>query len=170
MITDVRRASRPEQFASDSRGQSVLEFLFLLPILVGVTVTLVRVNTAIQMSIVNQQYARAQALFLAFNSPTFPELSKRVAVRMREQNVGMMVVGVTNNLAPDADNEGAYIPEASIQAITRPGQRVPAGLDDPGDPRAQRANVRIRNTVAICTQSNSVVTNDVSPTYCGRPY
>jgi len=61
----IRILSRPPTWLPDlssERGQSVLEFVFMLPILLGLIVIMVRSNTVIQMSIVNQKYARAQAL------------------------------------------------------------------------------------------------------------
>ncbi|MEO5970142.1 MAG: hypothetical protein ABIQ95_09460, partial [Bdellovibrionia bacterium] len=54
---------------SNNEGQSVIEFIFMLPLLIGMSTLLVNINTAIQMGIVNQQYARFQTLFLTFNSP-----------------------------------------------------------------------------------------------------
>src|SRR5690606_10882360 len=56
----------------DESGQSVLELLFMLPILVGMAVLLIRINMAIQVSINNQKYARAQTLYLTFNNSVYP--------------------------------------------------------------------------------------------------
>ena len=63
LIMGVKRLNLKED------GQSIVEFLVSLPLLVGLAVVLIRVNSAIQMSIVNQQYARAQTLNLTYNSP-----------------------------------------------------------------------------------------------------
>ncbi len=54
-MTTAASLSHPES------GQSVLEFLLLIPLIVALTVLLVKMNAVIQVSIVNQQYARAQA-------------------------------------------------------------------------------------------------------------
>ena len=47
----VKRRSRQ----LGERGQSLLEFCLLLPVLLGLVTMMIRVNTAIQVSIVNQQ-------------------------------------------------------------------------------------------------------------------
>ncbi|MGZ3697260.1 MAG: hypothetical protein ACXWPM_02890 [Bdellovibrionota bacterium] len=131
------------------RGQSILEFLILLPALVGMVVLLIRTNSAIQMSIVDQQYARAQALWLAFNSPTYPELRLRVGAFFK-QGYNQMVIGVSDNVAP-APDEDEYIPHSSEQNIA--SKKAALGEDTDKDAK-KRAHVRIRDTVAICTQTN----------------
>ena len=126
-------------------GQSIVEFLVSLPLLVGLAVVLIRVNSAIQMSIVNQQYARAQALNLAYNSPFYPDKSKRVILARSKMN--QLILGVSENLL----GGGSFIPKASTQRVTRlPTLRGP---EAPQEEPKQRANVRIRDTVTLCTQS-----------------
>ena len=135
-------------------GQSVVEFLLFLPALIFVIVVLIKVNSAIQISIVNQKYARAQTLFLTYNSPIYPEL------RFRSQDSvfvsggsNQMYLGVSNNVAP-SDGDEIYQPEASWQNIL-PGT-APKGDDPPlqSEPK-KRQNVRVRTTVSLCTQANS---------------
>ena len=130
-----------------TQGQSVLEFTFMLPVLVGLSLILIRMNTAIQMGIVDQQYARAQALFLAFNSPFYPE--NRHKARLIQTGDHQIVIGVSDNIADTED--GNYTPRASVQRITR--QRKQRGSEKPKSEPIRRANVRIRNTVTLCTQS-----------------
>jgi len=129
---------------SNEEGQSLFEFLLMLPMLVGLTVILVRVNSAIQISIVNQQYARAQTLFLAFNNSTYPVLSQQS--RLIKNGTNQLILGVSDNVA---DNEG-YTPIASVQMITRnkSGQASDAPREEP---TTMRARVRIRNSVTLCT-------------------
>src|SRR4051794_31601143 len=78
-------------------GQSMVEFLFMLPLLLGLAVLLVRISTAIQISIVDQQYARSQTLFLTYNSATYPRLGLQVS--MQQKGLNQMVVGVSDNAA-----------------------------------------------------------------------
>jgi hypothetical protein len=126
-------------------GQSIVEFLISLPLLVGLAVVLIRVNSAIQMSIVNQQYARAQVLNLAYNSPFYPEKSRRVILERSKMN--QLILGVSENIP----GSGNFIPKASTQRVTRlPTLRGP---EVPQEEPKQRANVRIRDTVTLCTQS-----------------
>lgn len=133
----------------NEEGQSVLEFVLMLPVLLGLTAVVYRVNAAIQMSIVNQQYSRAQALFLAFNSPVYPELRFRMDLQRKGYN--QMVLGVSDNPAPK--NEDQYNPEATVWDIA---PRTPGGSNEPQAEPDLRTKVRIRNTVHLCTQSDVV--------------
>src|SRR5262249_40646084 len=130
------------------RGQSILEFLLMLPLMVGLVVIMVRVNTAIQMSIVNQQYARAQALFLAINSPIYPSLGLQQS-QLAGKGYNQMVIGVSENSYP-LDRDANVPPKASTLNVTRD----PRALDGrPQEEPPERAWVRIRDTVTLCTQS-----------------
>lgn len=145
------QASKIARHARDESGQSVLEFLILLPLMLGLTVLTVRMNMAIQVSIVNQQYSRAQALQLAFHSPNYPELKYQ-----REGN-NQLILGVSENM-PDADG-ASYYPEATVSIVAR-NRRL---ANRPGGEQEQpneRSHVRIRNTVTLCTPSNSIQTSD----------
>jgi len=139
----------PEKDRRRESGQSILEFLLMLPMLVGLVLILIRVNSAIQVSIVDQQYARAHALWLNFNSPVYPQLALREP-HLTAQLDNQMVIGVSDNLAPtDGTN---FQPLASTSYVARQ-----KGIHDQDDQSAsKRANVRIRDTVTICTQSNVV--------------
>lgn len=133
-----------------SEGQSILEFLLMLPALVGLIVLLVRVNSAIQVSIVNQQYARAQALFLAFNSPVYPELALRES-QLTDKGYNHMLIGVSDNSSP---GEGqVYEPLATTAYVAR---KKGQGSNDNGAEPKQRGSVRVRTTVTLCTQPNII--------------
>jgi hypothetical protein len=138
-------------------GQSVLEFVFMLPVLLGLVVIMVRSNTVIQMSIVNQKYARAQALWLTFNSPHYPRLSFRKEGSPDDQFVqfgfNRMVIGMSEQ--PVDDTGGKAV--ASTQTIVRGG--VPAADGPSQSEPLDRAKVRVRTTVALCTQTNAIVTS-----------
>lgn len=135
-------------------GQSVLEFLLLLPVLVGFVVVLVRVNTAMQISIVNQQYSRAHTLWLAFNSSIYPQFSQR-DINFISKNYNRIVIGVAENSSPD-EEDLSYRPVAMTQKITR---KPKPGKDDSAVQQETdfRTEVRVRNTVTLCTQSNVII-------------
>jgi hypothetical protein len=142
-------------------GQSVLEFVLLLPLLLAGISFLYRANTAIQMSIVNQKYARSQALFLAYNSPYYPALN----IRKSNKDADRLVMGVSQNLAPTGSNGGGgeYIPKAEEVRTTRGPLQGPStrsgpggfqGGDDAGKEIVEkRDSVRIRNTIILCTNT-----------------
>jgi hypothetical protein len=138
--------------ALDERGQSVLEFIFMLPILIGLVVVMVRTNTVIQMSIVNQKYARAQALWLTFNSPHYPRTDLRKSDFI-PPGFNRMVIGMAE--LPVDETGGKAI--ASVQAVTRDGRSTASDGPAQAEP-LDRASVRVRTTVALCTQSNVIVT------------
>lgn len=131
-------------------GQSILEFLLMLPMMVGLVLILLRVNQAIQVSIVNQQYSRMHALWLNFNSPVYPQLALKEP-HLTTQLDNQMVIGVSDNIAPTDGTR--FQPVASTSYVARK-----RGISDQDDQSVtKRANVRIRDTVTICTQSNVVV-------------
>src|SRR3954470_17424704 len=115
------------QILRDEEGQSILELLLLLPALLGMTVMLIHANTAIQVSIVNQQYARAQALWLTFNSSVYPSLAQRVA-NFDAKGYNQMVIGVSDNRAPNSADE-KYNPKATVQNVGR--KPASGGSDQP---------------------------------------
>ncbi len=135
------------------KGQSILEFLLLVPVMLGLTLLMFKVSTAIQMSIVNQKYSRAQIFQLAGNSPIYPDTKKRNQ-NFNPFGSSRMVIGVSEEAI---EGDGGQ-PEASTQVITR-SRSAPLGEDDPQSEPKQRGKVRIRNTVEICTQLNTVKVN-----------
>jgi hypothetical protein len=134
----------------DESGQSILEFLLLLPMLLGLTVLVIRTNTAIQVSIANQQWARAQALFLTFNSPIYPSVASRES-NFIQTGFNQMMIGVSDNIA---SSQGTYVPIATVQNIARKANA--GGSDDAQTVPSARAKVRVRTTVSLCTQPNVV--------------
>lgn len=156
--------ARRLEFFHQEDGQSVVEFLVLLPVLVGMAAFLIKVQTAIQVSIVNQQYARAQALFLTYNSPVYPELR----LRSKFPDDQMMYLGVSDNVAP-RDSEGDYIPEASTQKLVRPGQSL-GNNEDKREDVNQRGQIRIRTTVSLCLPMPGEPSEQVTHGYCRSPF
>ena len=135
-----------------SRGQSVLEFLFMLPLIIGFTVIVVRVNTAIQVSIVDQQYARQQTLHLAFNSAYYPRMDLRVGL-LDQRGYNQMILGVSDNTPPSRAE--SFHPKATTQLVTRPLSGL-KGSNERGEDHQERGIVRVRDTVTLCTQTNVV--------------
>lgn len=127
----------------DEGGQSVLEFLVALPLLIGMTLLLIRINTAIQISIVDQQYARAQTLALALNSPFYPANNHKMGDLVGKK-ANQLLVGISDNPAGNGD----YVPKATVQMITRNKNKV--GINTDQEEPSSRGLVRIRNTVTLC--------------------
>ncbi|OFZ19708.1 MAG: hypothetical protein A2X94_16775 [Bdellovibrionales bacterium GWB1_55_8] len=141
----VVKSVKHQQEQAGEKGQSLLEFLLLLPVLLGLVSMMVKANTAIQVSIVNQQYARAQALFLTYNSPVFPQN------RLRQESLtgrgyNQMVIGVSADKVEDAST-----PVATVQQVARKGVQ---GNENSAEEPELRAAVRVRTNVVLCTQQN----------------
>ncbi len=144
----VRRRSK---HIRNEQGQSILEFVFMLPLLIGITMMMIKINTVIQFSIVNQQYSRAQTLALAGNSPIYPRLGLRVK-DLEKKNYNQMLLGVADNAWDEQDPK--YLPKASTYNIT--SKKVSGDGGAAGEEPKSRSLVRVRNTVTLCTQTNVI--------------
>ena len=136
----------------------------MLPLIVGMMVTVVKANTAAQTSIVNQQYARAQALFLTYNSPDYPNLSMvDKAFTGAGINANQMVIFVGEENTDDFDQENEIKPSAPTQAIA---QNAGGSKGAPvGKLGASTGKVRVLSSVSLCTQSNTIASGGgVTPT------
>lgn len=143
------RACRDEE-----SGQSVIEFLIVLPVMVGLVMLLVRVNTVIQASIVNQQYVRAQTLFLAFNSAHYPELRLR-KTQLDDLGYNQMILGMSEKAIAEGTNTQA---DASVFSIvsTNGKRNANPGSDEAQTEPEQRGKVRVRTTATLCTQTQVI--------------
>lgn len=148
MTTDASRVGSESELSSS--GQSMIEFLLFFPLLLGMTLIVYRANTAIQTGIVNQQYARMQAHFLAFNSPHYPDLGFQVR-NIAAQNMGVFHMGISQStFAPD-DEMFDKVPTAPIVDIAR-SSTAPGGDDEAQTEPTRRTKVRVRSSVSFCTQ------------------
>ncbi len=144
---------------TDESGQSILEIVFILPFLFTFIALLYKINMAAQIAINNVQYARSQMFILTANSAEYPRLSFRFAgfgpiPNIHTEGHARMVLGVADPEAVERiDVAGQLEPIPPIQNIARRGTTQP-GSNAAGEPK-NRTDVRVRNTVAICTQFNS---------------
>ncbi|MCM0605326.1 MAG: hypothetical protein KA715_04490 [Xanthomonadaceae bacterium] len=129
--------------------------MFSLPVFVGFIWIFFQVNTAIQVSINNQQHSRAQMLHLAFNSPIFPELKFRddmISGMVATGTPDQFTAGTSDELV-DASNSATVTP--TIISFARDPSKVKGEVDQVLPAAgSERTNVRIRDTVTICTQQN----------------
>lgn len=158
----------------------------MLPLVVGMFVTLVKVNTAAQISIVNQQYARSHALFLAYNSPNYPERRFIPGSFIGDSiNANQMVILVGENAVSRDGGAGSNLrPEAPTQSIARGNARTNESTSQPGGKTGsrQRSKVRVLSSVSLCTPSytisagSGIVTADKLPNenadfrFCAYPF
>lgn len=135
----------------NQKGQSVLEFLFLMPLVVIFIGLLIRIMIVTQTSIVQQKYARAQALTLTGYSPEFPSTILRQSAY--ELHMNQMLIGIAKNNAPAEDAD--YPPRPPIVAVSRPGTDMGQTNPNPSSLR-RRGRVRVRTSVTLCSQLNAI--------------
>lgn len=141
----------------DEKGQSIIEFIFMMPVLVGLFVLMYRFNSAIQISIVNQRYMRSHMLGINFNSPVYPQrslISASFANTGAKTNQFVMGVSEDTWFADDGETVEKHSPQVMKQLIARSKNKM--GPDPENEEPERRGNVRIRSTIAMCTQSNVV--------------
>lgn len=145
----------------NEEGQSILEILILVPFLFMFVGLLYKITMATQMAINNTQYARSQIYVLTANSPEYPRLEFRWNPGMfAAKGQDRMVLGVADPkaLTTSAGQEGTIEPMPQTQKIGRIGSTV-TGNTDRGEVN-KRTEIRVRNTVGICTQLNSKPLSD----------
>jgi Flp pilus assembly protein TadG len=146
----------------NEEGQSVIEFMLVFPFLLGMVILLIQISTAIQISIVNQKYSRAQTLLLTFNHSQYPARrsfdgsSDGIAIR-ELVNIGYnrMVLGVSSRTV-GGDEPDSTVPRAMTQWVTRT-RSTSMGPGPEREEPTQRSLVRVRTTVGFCTPSWVVV-------------
>ena len=142
---------------ANKKGQSLLEVLILVPFLFSLVGLLYKITMATQMSIVNTQYARSQIYVLTSNSPEYPRLQLRWNPKMFAfNNQDRMILGVADPkaLGSSSTQDGSLEPMPQTQKIGKTGSTV-TGSSDRGEV-SKRTEIRVRNTVGICTQLNAV--------------
>lgn len=144
----------------NQEGQSILEVVFMVPILFSFVVLLYKINMASQVAINNTQAARSQLFVLTGNAAEYPRLAYRFADYgakwLAEEGHSRLILGVSDpSVALHNDDDGDMQPVPQTQKIARRGTTV-AGSNDAGEV-SLRNEIRIRNTVALCTQFNTVL-------------
>jgi len=140
-------------------GQSIIEFLLTAPILFGFTVILIRSNVAIQMSIVNQKYDRAQTHFTTQNHAFFPRLGIQDYNVKNEFN--QITIGVSDNVFKNEEDsiyEDATrgTPVVSEVDITRPRSTTIRRRIASADSIQSDGKVRIFNSVTLCAHNQYI--------------
>lgn len=138
------------EWGTSESGQSIMEFLILVPLILGFTTLVINMNTAVQSAIVNQQYARLQTHFLTFNNAWFPD--NGFQTNLLQKKVGLFYMGVAEN---PINQNGDTDAKAPIVRISRSlaADRVAGASDDERTEPDQRTKVRIRASSIICPQS-----------------
>ncbi len=124
----------------------------MLPVILALLVVIIKIQTAIQISIVNQKYARGRALFLSYNNPVYPHRGL-AAPQLEAKGYNRMVIGVSDNSVTDEEGVSSYTPRAITQTISRSASTAIGGSNEDKAEPDRRNVVRVRTTVALCTPS-----------------
>lgn len=141
-----------------AKGQSLVEFALLVPLMIGLFKVLVGVETAISTAIGNQKYARAQLHFLAFNHRYYPE---NKFLTLRDGRVKQRFwMGVTE---PNLYGLGDRVPAISVQVPVTAGANPPRDSEDGGAEEyptvSNRQNVHVRVSVFTCVPPIAVASS-----------
>lgn len=127
-------------------GQSVVEFAFLVPVIIGMFFLLIQVENAITTAIVNNKYARAQLHFLFFNHRVYPEtrFQELQDGQFKGDIAGRFWVGIDDKTNFGGGQPNPQAPERKIGRL--------AGSEEPKEeaPARGRQKVRIRVFAFTC--------------------
>lgn len=130
-------------------GQSLMEFVLILPVMAGLLFLMIRVSATIQVSIVNQKYARQRALELADNGANYPKL-RFLRGNFIERRSNRMVVGVSEETTDVSSGGSSEIVATAPTLPITSRKQLPGSNENQTEPDA-RSIVRVRNTVELCT-------------------
>lgn len=148
------------EFAAGEEGQSIIEFMLLLPLMIGLTVMMIRINSAVNVSIVNQKYSRLASHFLTFNSPYFPATGSGSSEKnQRRPGMHRLTTGIADNVI----GAGSRRPKAVEVFVARNRTLASSASNAAGSEPDSRANVRVRTTVTLCGFSHTL--SDGKPHY-----
>lgn len=148
-------AASKQNLINNQKGQSLFEFVILLPIMITILGLQYKGNTLSQISINNQKYARAQTLYLAFNSPYFPERRFDGNGNVFFNDVTLLELGMSNKVINQ--QSGNDIPTETKYPLLRAGETE---FGNPGSPEGrnkQTGTPVIRTNVAICSHPRFVI-------------
>jgi hypothetical protein len=132
---------------SHQEGQSLVEFLLALPFLFFITILMIKINTVIQYSIVNQRYVRETAVFSTASSPyTRIDFMKEIA-QIGENRI---VMGVAQDPIPANVTSGASTRPPRFK-IQRSGVLREVNDKDLTFSNKEQGTVRVSTTLSICT-------------------
>lgn len=152
----LRKKKRPNE-----KGQAMIEFIMLIPLLMSFVWYLVHVNIAINKSIVGQKAARSQLFMKLYNHRSGP-----VANEFGYSDRSHFYVGVAGEVV-----QGVARPKAPTEILgigTKPKKNTNAN-DEPGDaiPGSLRQRIRIRTVFGICTHRKMLPDHSGLTDFCG---
>lgn len=158
---------------SKKRGQSMLEFALLLPLIILIFKIMIETQTAISTAIVNQKYARGSMHYLFFNHRT-PELFFAMG---QDKVLRRYWVGISDNIIfGQQENIRPIAPERPIGGLGK-GPIIEEPAQTEYEDITERQRVRVRVTSFTCFPPIAVngtqllsESNIVEDTFIGSSY
>lgn len=151
-----------ERRAKRERGQALIEFIMLVPMLMAFVWYLIHVNMAITKSIVGQKHTRSQLFLKLYNHRSGPVTSEFGRTARSH-----FYVGVSGELA-SGTNVRPVAPVETL-GIGQSPARNPDANDDPGEAPlgSLRQRVRVRTVFGICTHRKMLENGSGVTDFCG---
>ena len=132
------------------KGQALVEFLMLMPIVMALLWYMIQVNMAINVSVVNQKHLRTWLFQKMFNHSGGPADGAGIKDFESEKR-SAFYIGVTKDPFQDTGKPDA--PVIKLGTGTNPD-----AIDDPDEIPLDklRQNVRIRSAIGICTHRKTI--------------
>ncbi|GEM_PF-2023993 len=124
-----------------ARGQSVVEFALLLPVLVGLFYILIQANSAITTAIVHQKYVRMRLHFMALNHRYYPQLDT-LSGRASDNVFQRWWIGIGDPVTYGLIDPPTRAPEISIGRVSVAEDQMPKE-EYPSIQRRQKVRVRV---------------------------
>jgi hypothetical protein len=130
---------------TDERGQALVEFIILIPIVLMFVWYLVHVNLAINKSIVGQKHARSQLFLKMYNHRSGPVLNE-----FSQTARSHFYIGVAADVVQPS---GVFKAPTEMLGVGPNPQKFKGVNDDNGEakPGSPRQRVRVRTAFGICT-------------------
>ncbi len=145
----------------EERGQALIEFIMLIPLLMAFVWYLVHVNLAINKSIVGQKHTRSQLFLKMFNHRSGP-----VANDFNRTKRSAFYIGVASEVVSGTASYKAPVEKLGIGPNPKD---VDGANDEPGEaePSSLRQKVRIRTVFGICTHRKQLPDGSGPTDFCG---
>lgn len=152
---------KPMERQSGEEGQSLVEFIMLMPIVLTFLWYLIHVSLAINKSIVGQKHARSQLFLKMWNHRSGP-ISRDFFTSDRSH----FYVGVSQELTGQNERPKAPIERLGLGAVPK---KLTDANDDPGEPppNSLRQDIRVRTVFGICTHRKMKQSGTGPTDFCG---
>lgn len=155
---------RKNKLKKKDSGQALIEFIIMLPAVLAIFWYLLKVNMAINTSIVHQKHVRSQTFLKMLNHPNGPVIGEY------EENPGIRSVffmGVSSTKVGPSGSENRA-PTVAMGVGFRP-RPIPGANDDVGEVEVNqlRQNIRVRTSFGICTSRKPQKDGSLG-SFCGK--